>query len=41
VVSPLCDGSKADTIENYGFGALDDTGSARNLAESTCRQFTP
>jgi phosphate transport system substrate-binding protein len=39
--SPLCDGSKADTIANYGFGPLDTTTSSRNLMGSTCRLFTP
>ncbi len=39
--SPLCNGSKASTIENFGFGALDATVSARNLNGSTCRLYTP
>lgn len=39
--SPLCDGKKADTISEYGFGALDRTVSANNLAGSTCREFQP
>ena len=41
LVSPLCDGSKADTIEDYGFGALDTSVSSRNLPGSSCRLFTP
>jgi phosphate transport system substrate-binding protein len=39
--SPVCDGAKASTIANYGFGALDRTTGANNLAGSTCREFRP
>lgn len=39
--SPLCNGGKAAIIADYGFGALDSTVSARNLAGSTCREFQP
>lgn len=39
--SPLCNGSKAELIADYGFGPLDATVSSRNLAGSTCRQYQP
>ncbi|MBX3315057.1 MAG: substrate-binding domain-containing protein [Actinobacteria bacterium] len=39
--SPLCNGSKESIIASYGFGPLDTTTSARNLAGSNCREFQP
>jgi len=39
--SPLCNGSKASTLTNFGFGPLDTTVSDNNPAGSTCRLYTP
>lgn len=39
--SPVCNGSKSAVITDYGFGALDQTVSARNLAGSSCREYQP
>lgn len=44
--SPLCDGSQANVIRNAGFAPLSATtpsgvDPARNLANSTCRRYTP
>lgn len=39
--SPLCSGGKAAIVTQFGFGTLDNTSGPRNLAGSTCRQYTP
>ena len=39
--SPLCNGQKAGTLQNFGFGPLDTTTGPNNLLGSTCRLFTP
>jgi phosphate transport system substrate-binding protein len=39
--SPLCSGTKATTLTDYGFAPLDKTISSKNLQGSTCRLYTP
>jgi phosphate transport system substrate-binding protein len=42
VTSPLCNGEKASTIVNFGFGPLDDTANAtHNIPGTHCRFWTP
>jgi phosphate transport system substrate-binding protein len=38
--SPLCSGGKAEIVASYGFGPLDGTTGATNLAGATCRRFS-
>jgi phosphate transport system substrate-binding protein len=39
--SPLCSGAKVNTIQDFGFGPLDNTISSHNLLGSNCRLWTP